>query len=29
MDELSAAQVIINDSFWTPRLLTNARAATF
>jgi hypothetical protein len=29
MDELSAAQVTINDSFWTPRLLTNARAAIF
>lgn len=29
MDELSAAQVNINDSFWTPRLLTNARTAIF
>ncbi len=29
MDELFAAQIAINDSFWTPRLLTNARTAIF
>ncbi len=29
MDEFSAAQVTLNDSFWTPRLLTNAQTAIF
>jgi len=29
MQELSASQVNIDDPFWTPRLLTNARVAIF
>ena len=29
MQGISAAQVTIHNSFWTPRLLTNARVAIF
>jgi uncharacterized protein len=29
MDELSLSQVTVNDPFWTPRLLVNARTAIF
>jgi DUF1680 family protein len=29
MNELSASQVVIDDKFWGPRLLTNARVAIF
>lgn len=29
MNEISACKVIIDDPFWTPRLLTNARTAIF